>query len=181
MPHRLFVALRPPPAVRDALIDLMEGERDIRWQDDDQLHLTLRYIGEVDRHDADAIAAALGRIVFAPFPVSLTGTGTFARKGKVHTLYAGVTPSAALAALQSKIERTCVRAGLEPEQRKFAPHVTIARLNRSSGDLRSFLGHTAGFAAGPWACDAFHLYESHLAPGGPLYERAASFPATSAA
>ena len=94
---RLFVALRPPPAIRDRLSDAMDGVPGVRWQDDEQLHLTLRFIGEVDRPVAEDIAAALGQ-VHAPVPVvRLSGVGTFDRKGRVDTLWAGVSPHDALA------------------------------------------------------------------------------------
>ena len=180
MSHRLFVALRPPPAVRDALLDLMDGIAGARWQDDDQLHLTLRYIGEVDRHRANAIAAALERIGFAPFAVEIASLGTFQRKGQPHTLFAAVKPSPPLLALQRKVERACVMEGLTPETRKFTPHITLARLNRSSGAVAPVLARHAGFVAEPWECDAIHLYESHLRAAGSLYLPVARFPATMA-
>src|SRR3546814_10296472 len=64
--HRLFVAIRPPPAIRVRLLGLMHGIAGARWQDDDQLHLTLRFVGEVDRPQADDLADALGHIRFSP-------------------------------------------------------------------------------------------------------------------
>lgn len=177
MSHRLFVAIRPPADVRDALIDRMEGIRDARWQDDDQLHLTLRYIGEVDRHQASQVAAALSTIVFAPFPLRVNGTGTFTCKGRVHTLFATLEPSPPLLALHSKVERVCISSGLPPEPRRYAPHITLARLNAGSGTVTPFLAATGTLTLGPWVCDAFHLYESHLRAAGSLYDKIASYPA----
>ena len=82
---RLFVALRPPPAIRDMLADAMDGVPQARWQGDDQLHLTLRFIGEVDRPVAEDIVAALGQ-VHAPAPtVRISGVGIFDRKCRGHT------------------------------------------------------------------------------------------------
>lgn len=176
MPHRLFVAIRPPAWVRDALIDLMDGVEEARWQDDDQLHLTLRYIGEADPHLADDLAEALAGIAAEPFELSLSGTGIFERKGKVHTLWAGIAPSAPLMQLQRKVERTCVMVGLEPENRKFAPHITLARLNSAPGPLAEFLGRNAGLSLGPWRVEAYTLYESHLRPQGSLYDPVVTYP-----
>ncbi len=177
MSHRLFVAIRPPEAVRDALLDLMEGVREARWQEDDQLHLTLRYIGEVDRHQANDIAEALAAIRFAPFPITVAGTGRFERKGRAHTLFADIERTPPLLALRQQVERACVEIGLEPEHRKFAPHITIARLNTSSGTIAPFLARTAELQAGHFTCDAFRLYESHLRPSGSIYEPVMTFPA----
>ena len=176
MSHRLFVALRPPPEVRDCLIDCMEGLSAARWQDDDQLHLTLRYIGEVDRHVANDLAEALTDITAPMFDVTLRGTGVFVRKGRAHTLWAGVVENEPLVRLQRKIERRCQQAGIEPEHRKFAPHVTIARLNASSGPVDGFLAQHAETRFGTWKAECFGLYESHLGPHGSRYERVVAYP-----
>ena len=170
MPHRLFIGIRPPEVVRDSLIDLMEGVDNARWQDDDQLHLTLRFIGNMDPHSADDLADLLGGIKVPSFELRISGTGTFAKKGRVHTLWAGIEPKAELLALQSRIERVCIAAGIEPEHRKYHPHITLARLNRSTGPLEPFLSRTAGFAPAPFRVDSFILYESILRPEGSNYD-----------
>jgi len=170
MSHRLFVGIRPPAPIRDALIDLMEGIDDARWQDEDQLHLTLRYIGEVDSHTADELAERLRAAATPAFDLAIEGTGIFERKGRAHTLWAGVAASSALARLQQRVERQCIAAGLEPAPRKYHPHVTLARLNRASGPLGPFLAQTAALRLGPWPVDSYILYESTLRPEGSLYE-----------
>lgn len=170
MYHRLFVGIRPPAAIRDALIDLMEGVDAVRWQDDDQLHVTLRYIGEVDAHLADELAERLRAAALPRFRMALSGTGIFARIGRTHTLWAGVEPNVALQRLRRRIEQICVAAGVEPDHRKYHPHVTLARTNRASGSLEPFLARTAGLRLGPWEVDAYLLYESFLRPEGSVYE-----------
>ena len=82
---RLFVALRPPPAVRRALEGLQDGVPEIRWQEDDQIHLTLRYIGEVDRRVAEDIVLALGQIRAPAMEVALCGVGAFVIAARVPT------------------------------------------------------------------------------------------------
>src|SRR5688572_32931060 len=104
--HRLFVAIRPPEPVREALLDLMEGVPDLRWQQDEQLHLTLRFIGEVERPVAEDVAAALDRIRADRFVLSLHGVGKF-EKRRHGALWAGVRPTDALNALNAKVERAC--------------------------------------------------------------------------
>ena len=176
MKHRLFIALRPPPQIRDRLIDLMDGVMGARWQDDDQLHLTLRYVGEIDRHRANDLAEALGSLHMPAFKIELTGTGVFERKGRPHLLWAGVAPNEALVRLQKKIERICQSVGLEAEHRKFMPHVTLARLNTSSGPVGAFLAQTGSVRFGSWQATSFGLFESHLREQGSLYIKTVDYP-----
>lgn len=177
--HRLFVALRPPPAIRDLLADTMDGVPNARWQDDEQLHLTLRFIGEVDRPVAEDIAAALGRI-HAPAPVvQIAGVGAFDQRGRVDTLWAGVAPQDALAHLHRKVDQACVRAGLPPEARAYRPHVTLARLSRSAGgapEIGDWRAVHAGLSSAPFAMGHIILYQSHLGHGGASYETLMRWP-----
>ncbi|WP_093081424.1 RNA 2',3'-cyclic phosphodiesterase [Sphingobium sp. AP50] len=176
--HRLFVAIRPPADQRAYLISLMAGVDGARWQDDAQLHLTLRFIGEVDRHGANDIADALTGIRFAPFDIRLSGVGSFDRKGVVDTLWAGVQPRDPLAALHKKVDRACVSTGLEPESRAYLPHVTLARFGRTGAFIDPFLARHAGLAAAPFRVDGFTLYESRIGHGGATYHPVEEYPAT---
>ena len=170
MSHRLFVGIRPPPPIRDMLIDRMEALDGARWQDDDQLHVTLRFVGEVDARMADDLVASLESVDGSPFPLSLAGVGHFERKGHAHTLWAGLGESEALRRLQSRVEVACRRAGLPPETRKFAPHITIARLNGGTAPIGPWMASQGDLASQPWIVDAFILFESHLSATGALYE-----------
>src|SRR5436190_20592459 len=125
--HRLFVAIRPPESIRDLLIDAMDDSADFRWQDDEQLHLTLRFVGEVERPLAEDLAAALGSIRAPAVELRVHGTGRFEQRSS-GALWAGVEPRAPLAALAAKVERACQSVDLEPERRAFHPHITLARL-----------------------------------------------------
>ena len=129
----LFVALRPPEAIRDPLIDTMEGVEGARWQADEQLHLTLRFVGEVDRAQANDLASALEAVRAPRFALDLRSVGTFERKGRVGSLWAGVEESEPLNILQRRVERACRAAGLEPVTRKFVP-----QLLSSLADLKGF-------------------------------------------
>jgi RNA 2',3'-cyclic 3'-phosphodiesterase len=173
--HRLFVAIRPPEAVRDLLIDAMDDSADFRWQDDEQLHLTLRFIGEVERPLADDLASALTRIRAARFQLRVAGTGRFEQRSS-GTLWAGVEPKAPVAALAAKIERTCQHAGLEPERRAFHPHITLARWKgRRTREVRDFLERTRGLSSEPFEVTEFILFESRLSRHGAHYEAAATY------
>lgn len=174
--HRLFVAIRPPPSVREQLLDLMEGAPGARWQDDEQLHLTLRFIGEVDARVADDVVAALGTIRHPPFEIALEGIGQFGSRGRVNALWAGVRPHDQLAHLHRKVDQAMVRAGLEPERRAYLPHITLARFGRDAGPLERYLASHAGLSSPAFAVEHFVLFESRLGHAGATYEPVERFP-----
>ena len=167
--HRLFVAIRPPDRVRQLLLGAMGGISDARWQRDDQLHLTLRFIGEVDRHRAGDVHAALGAIHHPRFAIAVNGLGTFDRRGQPETVWAGVAPPEPLKALHKKVDQAIARVGVEPEQRAYLPHITLARLKRSSRSVRGLIEEAGGLRSEPFQVDRFSLYESKLTPEGAVY------------
>ncbi|HJU77301.1 MAG TPA: RNA 2',3'-cyclic phosphodiesterase [Sphingomicrobium sp.] len=174
--HRLFVAIRPPEHIRDLLIDAMDDTPDFRWQDEEQLHLTLRFVGEVERPLADDLAGALARIQSRPFDVRVKGAGRFEQRNS-GALWAGLEPKEPLAALAAKVERVCVGVGLDPERRAFHPHVTLARWKgRRTREVADFLERRRGLVSEPWPVREFILFESRLSRHGAHYEKAASYP-----
>jgi RNA 2',3'-cyclic 3'-phosphodiesterase len=175
MNHRLFVALRPPPHIRAQLQGLMGGVSGARWQDDAQLHLTLRYIGEVEHSMAEEIDLALSSLRSEPVSLSLTRVGQFDRKGRCESLWAGVTPKEGVTLLHKKIDRILVALGLEPEHRSFLPHITVARMNRVQSGTGEWLAAHSGLASEPFLADALILYESHLTGEGAQYEPVARY------
>ena len=173
--HRLFAAIRPPESIRNLLIDAMGDSPDFRWQDDEQLHLTLRFIGEVDRPLASDLADALGRIHSRSFELRISGTGRFEQRNS-GALWAGIEPKAPIAALAAKIERACQQVGLEPERRAFHPHITLARWKgRRTREVEEFLSRTRGLASEPFPGDSFILLESRLSRHGAHYEEVANY------
>ncbi|MEA3067111.1 MAG: 2,3-cyclic 3-phosphodiesterase [Sphingomonadales bacterium] len=174
--HRLFVAIRPPEPIRDLLIDAMDDSPEFRWQDDEQLHLTLRFIGEVERPLAEDLAAALGRVRAAPSSLRISGVGRFEQRNS-GALWAGVEPKAQLAALAAKVERVCVSVGLEPERRAFHPHITLARWKgRRAREALDFLERKRGLSSEPFDVTDFTLFESRLSRHGAHYDEVASYP-----
>ncbi len=164
---RLFVAIELPLPVRDALLAAMGGVAGARWQRDDQLHLTLRFIGEVDRHRAADIAAALGRVQVPPFALALASVGSFDRRGRIDALWVGVTPQTEVSALAKRVDQALVRAGEAPETRAFLPHVTVARFGRDAGPLAGFPLQPLPVA--PFPITGFALWESRLGHEGADY------------
>ena len=174
--HRLFVAIRPPEHIRDLLIDAMDDSADFRWQAEEQLHLTLRFIGEVERPLGEDIAASLGQVRAERFAIRVLGTGRFEQRNS-GALWAGVEPKAPVAAIAAKIERACQAAGVRPEQRAFHPHITLARWKgRRSHEASRFLERTAALASEPFEADAFSLFESRLSKHGAHYQEVATYP-----
>lgn len=167
--QRLFVAIRPPDAMRDRLLMLMGGVSGARWQTDDQLHLTLRFIGEVDRHTARDVDAALGGVHHPAFAIQVAGLGLFDRRGVPDTLWAGIAPAEPLHALHNKVDRALARVGIAPDSRAFHPHITLARLGRNAGSADAVMAGGAAVTSTPFTVDRFGLFESRLTPEGAVY------------
>jgi RNA 2',3'-cyclic 3'-phosphodiesterase len=167
--HRLFVAIRPPELIRGLLLAAMGGVSGARWQTEDQLHLTLRFIGEVDRHRAGDVLAALGAIHHPRFEIALNGLGAFDRRGRPETIWAGVAPHEPLRTLHKKIDQAMTRVGVEPDQRAYLPHITLARLKSTSGPVRNLLEQSGGLTSEPFLVDQFALFESQLTLEGAVY------------
>lgn len=146
----------------------------MRWQNDNQLHLTLRFIGEVERPMADDIAAELQRIRLEGFSIALDGVGKF-EKRRQGALWAGIQPREQLKSLAAKVERACQAAGVEPEQRAYRPHITLARWNGRAQGVDRFLERHGGLSSDPWEVRQFILYESRLGQGGAHYEPVAEY------
>lgn len=177
---RLFLALVPPPAIRALLRDRMQGLVAARWQSDAQLHVTLRFIGETDRHGAEALVMAIGTERFSRVTARLDAFGWFDRKDRVEQLWAGLAPRDPLAALHARLDRLCVRVGLETEARKYVPHVTIARFARSTAPdpagVTAWMASQPPLPGNPFGFDELLLMQSHAGHDGSVYETIAAFP-----
>lgn len=174
--HRLFVGLRLPAAERTRLLAATGGAEGARWQRDDQLHVTLRFIGEVERPMAEDVAAILAQVGYPRFEIAIDGVGVFDRgSGRPTALWAGIRPYAAIAELHRKIDRALVRAGLEPERRAYLPHVTLARIGRGGADIDRWIADHAALAGPPFTVEHFTLFESHLGREGAIYDAVARY------
>jgi len=174
--HRLFVGIDPAPHIKAQLLDLMGGVAGARWQTEEQLHLTLRFIGEVDRRQAEDIATTLSGISHPKFEIALSGTGAFDRRGRINALWTGVTPHEPLRTLHKKVDHAIVRAGLPSEGRAYHPHITLARFGRDSGPLGGFMDRDGGVTSPPFTIEDFCLYESELTRDGSIYTIVERYP-----
>lgn len=174
--HRLFVGIRPPRPIREMLAARMGGVPGARWQNDEQLHLTLRFIGEVERPVAEDVATVLSSVRFAPFDLAMSGAGSFDRRGRVNAVWAGVRPHDIVTQLHRKIDQAIARVGIAREGRAFLPHVTLARLGGGAGPVDRFLADHAALSSPPFRVEHFLLFESTLGSEGAVYEAIARYP-----
>lgn len=170
---RLFVAIPMPEDVADRLSGLMGGLDGARWVDPDDLHLTLRFAGEVDGGTAEDLAGQLRALRAPAFDLRLSGFGTFGSGRRLRALWAGVEPCPALELLQGRVEAAARAAGLEAEPRKFVPHVTLARFAGGAvgeDEVARWITLRGPFAAGPFPVREAVLFESFPGRDGPHYE-----------
>jgi len=174
---RLFVALSLPDLVQNRIAPMKFGLPGARWIDQENLHLTIRFIGEVEDTYAEDIHYSLSKLRFKAFPIRLKGIDTFRSRNMVRSVWAGIEPSTQLKALHKKIETNLVSVGVAPETRKFTPHVTLARLKRAPlAKVFPYLEANAGFETPPFEVFQVLLFRSHLGSGGADYEALAVYP-----
>ncbi len=173
---RLFSAIEVPEAVRQRLALVRAPFPSARWIAPEDMHLTLRFFGDIDGRQADEVAHFLGEVHVRPFQLQIDGLGSFGGRDP-HTLWAGVKPSPELEILQYATERAARQAGLDPDTRTFRPHVTIARLRGvRERDVATFLQHNGGLKSDPFLVTRFVLFSARPGTGGPPYALEAEYP-----
>jgi 2'-5' RNA ligase len=183
---RLFVALEIPSAVRDNLAALINDLRTAeagtkhkaRWVRPENLHVTLKFIGNVDAGKLDAIYAALGQICSTgKVELRFRGLGFFPSEKRPRVLWAGIAGSPNLAPLAAGLDARLEKLGIPRETREFAPHLTLARFDPPgvSERLRAAAEGNVGREFGDVRTGEFHLFESKTRPTGAEYTRLSSF------
>ncbi|MEX0752214.1 MAG: RNA 2',3'-cyclic phosphodiesterase [Xanthobacteraceae bacterium] len=177
---RLFTALEIPADIANAISMTRGGLPGARWIDPEFYHLTLRFIGDVDDLIAREAAFILGQVRRNSFEVRLDGLSFFGGR-KPRAVVALAASNGSLLELQSEHERLMRRIGLEPEGRKYTPHVTVARLRDSSSrEVADYLSTRGHFRAPPFEVRRFVLYSSRDSVGGGPYVVEADYPLTDA-
>jgi 2'-5' RNA ligase len=173
---RLFVAIDLPERIKDDITATYIALPGARWTDEPQLHLTLRFIGEVPGDKADRIASALRQVSGPTFSLRVGKVGYFPPRRDPRILWAGLSKCEALLRLQARIERSLVSLGLESENRKFHAHITVARLDATPpSKVAVWVTQHSLFHTEPFAVSSFHLYSSVLRREGALHEKIASY------
>ena len=173
---RLFTALEIPADIAFSLSLLRGGLPGVRWIDPENYHITLRFIGVVDELVADDIADALHQISRPPFELALDGLGVFGNR-KPRSLWVGLKPAPALVDLQSEVGHCLQRIGLEPEHRRFTPHITLARLRGANEpDVAAYLSLRGDFRTASFPVGRFVLLSSKASRGGGPYVMEEAYP-----
>ncbi|WOE75719.1 RNA 2',3'-cyclic phosphodiesterase [Alterisphingorhabdus coralli] len=155
---------------------LQYGVDHAHWQSAEQLHLTARYIGNTDRHQAEALVDMLDRESFPAIEAQLAAMGCFTRKNHIDQIWAGVTPKEPFVALHQRCERIVTGLGFAPEHRSYVPHITLARLGKKARGAADYVARHADLSSAPFIFDQLVLYESHLGKSGSHYAPLASWP-----
>ena len=168
---RLFIAVDLPGTMKKNLETMFLGIPGARWVALDQLHLTVRFIGEVDGALFLDIKNTLEEVSISPFGIQLKGVGHFPPRGAPRVIWVGLEKSEPVQLLRKKIDGALLQIGLEPEGRKFSPHITLARLkNTPLQKVADFLSANGLFSQEPFQIDDFKLYSSTLTPKGAIHK-----------
>ena len=168
---RLFIAVDLTGTMKKNLETIFFGIPGARWVALDQLHLTVRFIGEVDGALFLDIKNTLEEISISPFDIQLKGVGHFPPRGTPRVIWVGLEKSESVQLLRKKIDGALLRIGIEPEGRKFSPHITLARLkNTPLQKVADFLSANGLFSQEPFQIDDFKLYSSTLTPKGAIHK-----------
>ncbi len=174
---RLFIGLPIASHVRQLLSSLGATIPGARAVPEDQIHLTLRFIGEVDALTFGDIKDSLEGLEAPSLTLSINGAGHFPPRGQPRVLWAGIDPAGDVIILRNRINNRLRLCGIKPEQRKFHPHVTLARLKNSPPKrVAGFLAANAQLQSPPFRVDQVHLYSSTLYPKGALHRVEAVYP-----
>ncbi len=177
--YRLFVAIDPPEETVRQLQEIAVGLPGARWHDADQIHLTLRFIGEVDGGVFRDVQEALAGITAEPFVIVPKGVGFFPPRKNPETLWVGVEEPELLAHLRNRIESALVRAGLKSEGRRFFPHIALARLKGTPpAKVAGFLAQNALLKLPAFPVTEFCLYSSFLSSEKALHQVEETYPLT---
>lgn len=185
---RAFIAIDIPPEIRQAISSQTaslrkESGRAMRWVSMENIHLTLKFLGEVSAPNLELLAQALRAecAQTAPFTISVENLGCFPNPRRPRVLWIGLSVPPELTRLQRLVESTAARLGYTPDEKPFSPHLTIGRVREQAAPeeiqtLRSLLERTTVARLGTFTVNEVHLYKSDLKPEGPVYTRLVTAP-----
>lgn len=177
MMKRLFVAIDIPPQIKEHIASICYGLPDTRWVPLEQIHLTVRFIGEVEGTMFNQIAVSLAKVHSSPPVLEIKDIGHFPPRRRPRVIWLGVVHNEPLLILRRRIESTLTGIGLPPEGRKFSPHITIARLkDPPMARVTNFMAAHSMFALPPFPVEEFHLYSSILTSRGAVHQIEETYP-----
>src|SRR3989338_6499000 len=179
---RAFIAVKIPEAARDSLSSMKRlfgpEAGDLRFVKKENIHLTLKFLGEISDKAADSAVAAFSGIKFWNFSFSVKNIGFFPNERTARVVWAGIYPEEDAIELQRKVDSALEKHGLFRRESGYKPHITIARV-KSSCETEKFAGalKNADFSGADVSVSSFFLMKSALAAGGPVYEEISEFKA----
>jgi len=174
---RLFAALAIPEETAAPLTAATGfGVQGARWSAPENLHITLRFAGDIPESAAEDLHSALGSVVSPPFAVTVAGVGSFGDHAGVTAIWAGVEPNEPLSILHGRCEAAARRAGLKPDSRAWRPHITLAYLNGADpAEIGAWTQSNSLLRLAPFVADRFGLYSSRRTRGGSAYRLERSY------
>lgn len=180
---RCFIAVDIPEMVKKEVMRATErarkSHRDLKWVEEENLHITLKFLGEVEREKIEKVKRVLDMITRAEAPFNLTTSefGTFPKRGALRVFWLGIEGDLdEIKKLQERIEKELLKIGFDREDREFTPHLTLARAKRYSRERVTLddldLNEVKGKS---FRINEVVLYESILRPEGPLYKKISVF------
>lgn len=186
---RLFIAISLPPSIVRNLEGILKElklrlpGRSVRWVPAGNIHLTLKFLGDVSSARLESLAQTLGAeaLRHPSFEIGVSGLGCFPSASRPRVLWVGVQAPDGLAVLQRSVDAQLQRSGYPPEERPFSPHLTLGRIGRDAGPedfqrIRAVLSAYQPQPLGVCRVEAVHIYRSDLQPGGAVYTRLSSAP-----
>ncbi|HBC87381.1 MAG TPA: RNA 2',3'-cyclic phosphodiesterase [Lentisphaeria bacterium] len=169
---RLFIAIDMPDELRGKICEVRRNLPGVRWVDKEQIHLTLRFIGDSDDENSQRIKSALAEVKFKSFRLEMDGAGFFPNERRPTVFWIGCKKNSVLTELKKGIDDILEMNGLPPEGRRFVPHITIARLkNIQPGEIRKLSGMCSGVIPLEFTVPEFMLYSSVLTSGGAIHTK----------
>ncbi len=165
---RIFIGLEIPQDIKHSLLSLQTEMPGFRWQTAEQMHLTLRFLGEVEKKYLPQLAQAMRKTLMPAFELSVHGSGCFNRNTKPIILWAGIRPLEPVTTLYERLSEQLQAQGFDQEEKGFIPHITIARLKRSA-NVESFIHSHEEFSTGPFPISHISLFSSTAGPDGSQY------------
>lgn len=172
---RLFIAIELPDDIKNDLTGLHNNDN-IRWVPKDQVHLTLKFVGQLDRSRTEMLKSELKSICFNPFELKLKGVGFFPEKGVPRVYWAGISHNDSLIELQKKVEEAAVSTGAEKDKYSYKPHITLGRIKNDKINKDELKSAGADFESRIFTVQNFALFESRLTPKGAIHKIVAEYP-----
>lgn len=172
---RFFIAIPIPGDIKKQLTGLQSPVKGVRWVPEEQLHLTLKFAGDLGETSVLQLRQALGEIQFDSFEIAVESMGFFLKKGIPRVFWAGVTHQTDLFDLQRNVDEVAVKAGADKNHYSYKPHITLARIKNRSVNKDQLKPPAVEVQSRNFIVDRFILFKSLLRPAGAVHKEVAVY------